>query len=762
MTPLSRPADRDMIATARRQDHLFAFRTIARHVAGASHPVSQPDPTGECMKHKEAGEGVEIAADAAALPSFDDPSLYLNRELSLVEFQRRVLEEAMEADKPLLERVSFIAIFGSNIDELFMVRVAALKQQVAARSPNLSLDGQSAAQQLKAIRETVIALTEQAYACWHQQLVPALAEEGIHIVGYDSLSEAERAVLRDYFMRMLYPVLTPQGVDAGRPFPRMSGLSVSLVAHVKDKRGDVKLARVKVPDSLPQLLPIPERESRSGKATGRAEKEVHRFVWIEEVVKANLGELFPGLAIVEAYLVRVTRDAEVAIKEIESDDLLETIEAAIWKRRFRGAVRLQVAEDLPDHMLSLLTSHLELDSDDVYRFQSPMALKRLWQLVALDRPDLKFKPMVPAVPKRLRSPVKQDIFSVIREGDVLLHHPYESFQPVVDFLHSAAFDPEVLAIKMTLYRTGRKSPIVEALFDAAEEGKQVVVLVELKARFDEESNIDWARALEAKGVHVVYGIVGLKVHCKTTLVVRREGDTMRKYVHLGTGNYNASTARIYTDLGLLTCDEAIGNDAVALFDRLTGYEGDTRYGKLLVAPTFLRTRLRELIEREIAHANRGRPARIIAKANGLDHPEMIRLFYRASQAGVKVDLLVRGICSLRPGVPGVSENITVTSIVGRFLEHSRIYWFANDGQAEVYVGSADLLPRNLDHRVEVVFPVGDPRLARRLKEEILDAQLSDTVNARQLLADGRYVLRRPQGDASPFDTQAYFVELAGG
>jgi polyphosphate kinase len=356
---------------------------------------------------------------------------------------------------------------------------------------------------------------------------------------------------------------------------------------------------------------------------------------------------------------------------------------------------------------------------------------------------------------------RQDIFSVIREGDVLLHHPYESFQPVIDFLHTAAFDPDVLAIKMTLYRTGRKSPVVEALFEAAEEGKQVVALIELKARFDEESNIDWARALEAKGVHVIYGILGMKVHSKTALVVRREGDVMRKYVHLGTGNYNAATARIYTDLGLLTCDEQIGNDAVALFDRLTGYEGDTRYRKLLVAPTYLRPRLAELIEREIEHAAAGRPARIIAKANGLDHQEMIKLFYRASQAGVRVDLLVRGICSLRPGVPGVSDTITVTSIVGRLLEHSRIYWFANDGNEQVYVGSADLMPRNLDHRVEVVFPVEDARLVRRLKDEILDAYLNDTVNARQLQTDGSYVLCRPEGDAAPFDSQARFIELTG-
>ena len=715
----------------------------------ANAPVATtPSAAADEASAATAGDGAEVSE---AAPALDDPSLYLNRELSLLEFQRRVLEEAMEADKPLLERVSFIAILGSNIDELFMVRVAALRQQVAAGSTKRSLDGASAAQQLKLIRETVIALTEQAYACWHHQLVPALAAEGIHIVDYGSLASDEKAALKHYFTRMLYPVLTPQGVDAGRPFPRISGLSVSLVALVKDSRGDVKLARVKVPDSVPQLLPVPSAKKA---AAGQ------RFIWIEEVIKANLGDLFPGLEIVEAHPIRVTRDADVAIKEIESDDLLETIEEEIWKRRFRGAVRLQVAESIPDHMVSLIASHLEIGSDDIYRFESPMALKRLWQLVGLDRPDLKFKPHAPVVPKRLRLLPKQDLFSVIREGDVLLHHPYESFQPVVDFLRTAAFDRDVLAIKMTLYRTGRKSPIIEALFDAAEEGKQVVVLVELKARFDEESNIDWAKALEAKGVHVVYGVVGYKVHCKTTLVVRREGDVMRKYVHLGTGNYNASTARVYTDLGLLTCDEAIGNDAVELFDRLTGYEGEQTYDKLLVAPRFLRPRLVDLIEREIAHAKAGQPARIIAKANGLDHPEMIQWLYQASQAGVKVELMIRGICSLRPGVPGVSENITVTSIVGRFLEHARIYWFANNGHEEAYVGSADLLPRNLDHRVEVVFPIEDPRLLRRLKDEIIDSQLKDTANVRELRPDGSYVLRRPEGDAPAFDSQAHFIEVA--
>lgn len=704
----------------------------------------------------------EMDADAVApAPALDDPSLYLNRELSLLEFQRRVIEEAMEDDKPVLERVSFIAIFGSNIDELYMVRVAALKQQVAAGSPKLSLDGRTATEQLRAIRESVIALTAQAYDCWHRRLVPALAAEGIHIVSYDSLNEDERAALGDYFMRMIHPVLTPQGVDAGRPFPHISGLSMSVVALVKDIQGDVKLARVKVPDSLPQLLPVPARKPAPARGRLSSVKPNQRFVWIEEVVKANLNELFPGLEIIEAHPVRVTRDAEVAIKEVESADLLETIEDEIWKRRFRVPVRLQVSEDLPDHMLDLLADHLRLDKEDIYRFKSPMALKRLWQIAGLDRPDLRFTPLVPAIPKRLKGAGTHDIFAVIRDGDVLLHHPYESFQPVVDFLEAAAFDPDVLAIKMTLYRAGRNSPIVKALFDAAEEGKQVIALVELKARFDEESNIDWARALEAKGVHVVYGIVGLKVHCKTALVVRREGDVMRKYVHLGTGNYNASTARLYTDLGLLTCDEEIGNDVVALFDRLTGYEGDTRYRRLLVAPRYLRPRLAELIEREIAHARHGRPARIIAKANGLDHPEIVELLYRASQAGVTVDLLIRGICSLRPGLPGVSENITVTSVVGRFLEHSRVYWFANDGNEEVYLGSADLLPRNLDHRVEVVFPVQQPGLVRRLKDEILDAYQKDTVNARRLSADGRYHRREPEGDLPAFDAQTHFIDIAG-
>lgn len=467
----------------------------------------------------------------------------------------------------------------------------------------------------------------------------------------------------------------------------------------------------------------------------------------------NLQNLFPGMEIVEAHPFRITRDAEVEIKEVESDDLLETIEEAVWQRRFRSVVRLEVYEGIPAHVLSILTENLELGPDDIYYAHGPMGLKRLWQLDALDRPRLKYKAVSPFTPPELRPNAKEDIFALIRHEDLLLHHPFESFQPVVEFLRTAARDPDVLAIKMTLYRVGRNSPVVEALLTAVQEGKQVSVLVELKARFDEESNIEWARALESEGVHVVYGLVGLKVHSKIALVVRREGETMRKYVHLGTGNYNPATARLYTDLSLFTCDEQIGNDAVTLFNRLTGYADDARFSKLLVAPIDLRPRLEALIEREIEFARRGERGHIIGKMNALDDPDMIKLFYRASQAGVQVDLLVRGICCLRPGLPGVSDNIRVISIVGRFLEHSRIYWFRNGGREEAFVGSADLMPRNLSRRIEVVFPVETPKHLRRLKDEILDTYLADNVNARRMNADGSYERIRPAENEKKVDSQ---------
>lgn len=664
----------------------------------------------------------DVAKTAALSASLDDPRLFYNRELSLLAFQQRVLREAQDAANPLLERVIFLSIFGSNIDEFFQVRVAVLKQRVSSGAEEGRVDGFTGTELLEAIQRDVARLEEAAYACLRDQLKPALAEAGISIADYGELGKEARAALNDYFQRTVFPVLTPLAFDTGRPFPHISNLSLNLGVVVRDAQGIEKFARVKIPNTLPQLVSCGPQQ----------------FVWLEQLISANLEALFPGLEIVEAHPFHVTRDAEVAIQELESDDLLETIEEAVWRRRFRAVIRLQVDRHVPEPIVKLLTEELGIDQSAVYRVDGPLYLSRLRQLYSLDRPDLKYKPFNPHTPAELQPRAKDDIFSVIRREDILLHHPFESFQPVVEFIRTAAHDPDVLAIKMTLYRVGRNSPIVQALLEGIEEGKQVSVLLELKARFDEESNIEWARALEREGVHVIYGLVGLKVHSKIALVVRREGDVMRRYVHLGTGNYNPQTARIYTDLSLFTCDEQIGADATDLFNFLTGYSAKTALRKLLVAPVSLRTGLEALIHREIELAKRKKKGHLIFKMNALEDPEMIKLLYQASQAGIRVDLLVRGLCCLRPGIPGVSENITVKSVIGRFLEHARVYYFRNGGREEVYLGSADLMPRNLNRRVEVLFPVKDTKLVSRLRDEILEVYLADSVNAYELHEDGLY------------------------
>ena len=505
---------------------------------------------------------------------------------------------------------------------------------------------------LEAIRSEVVRLTDEAYRCLREDIRPELEHAGIHLVDYADLNEEERTRLNDYFHRTVFLVLAPLAFDPGRPFPHISNLSLNLAVVVQDARGEERFARVKIPDTLPQLVPVPAPEGGDRSL---------RFVWLEQLIIANLQALFPGLEIKEAHPFHVTRDAETSIQELESDDLLETIEEAVWRRRFRDVVRLQVDTRISAHILEILTSQLELEEKDVYLIEGPLDLRRLRELYALDRPDLKYKPFLPYTPPGLQPNAKEDIFSLIRGGDILLHHPFESFQPVVEFIRRAARDPDVLAIKITLYRVGRNSPIVQALLEAVEEGKQVSVLLELKARFDEESNIEWAKALEREGVHVIYGLVGLKVHSKIALVVRREGDIMRRYVHLGTGNYNPLTARMYTDLSLFTCDEQIGADATDLFNYLTGYSAKTDFRKLLVAPVSLRRRMEGLILREIEIAKQGGKGHLIFKMNALEDPEMIKLLYRASQAGVQVDLLVRGLCCLRPGVPGVSDRIRVSA-----------------------------------------------------------------------------------------------------
>ncbi|MEO8659565.1 MAG: polyphosphate kinase 1 [Bryobacteraceae bacterium] len=674
---------------------------------------------------------------AVASVDLKSPELYVNRELSLLAFQRRVLEEAQDPSNLLLERVKFLSIVGSNLDEFFMVRVAGLQQQVEAGIAEVGPDGMNARGQLVATRREVNSLMRSAQECL-RSILPLLEEEGIRIAKYSELTGKQLAIANAYFSETVFPVLTPLAYDPGRPFPHLSNLSLNLAVAIRDAAGAEHFARIKVPDTLPQLVPLLRRVQKSEKKL-KPIKQV-TMVWLEDLISAHLAWLFPGMEILEAHPFKVTRNADIDIQELEAGDLLETMEAGVRQRRFGDVVRISVSEAMPSHILQILMSELEITRSEVYRVNGPVGFSRLRHLASLDRPDLKDAPFVPAIPPQLDPERGEaDIFSAIRQQDILFQHPYDSFQPVVDWLAKAARDPNVLAIKMTLYRVGRNSPVVKALLKAMERGKQVAVLVELKARFDEESNIEWARALEREGVHVVYGLMGLKTHCKVGMVVRREGDTIRRYVHMATGNYNAVTAHLYTDIGMFTCDEEIGADVTDLFNYLTGYSAKTEYRKLLVAPVSLRARLAALIEREIESHKKAGGGHLIFKANSLVDMQMIQLLYKASQAGVKVDLLIRGICCLRPGVAGVSENIRVVSIVGRFLEHSRIYYFRNGGEEEIYLGSADLMPRNINRRVEVLFPLGDPRLVDQVRDGILGVYLKDNVKARLMQADGRYV-----------------------
>ena len=698
--------------------------------------------------------GDSPAITAATISGLDDPKLYLNRELSLLEFFHRVLDEARDPANPLLERVKFLAILGSNLDEFFMVRVAGLKQQLAAGVVEISPDGLTPAGQLAAVRKSVTRLMLAARDCLLGELLPGLHEAGIHILDYNGLSDRQQAYVKSYFDEVVFPVLTPLAFDPGRPFPYISNLSLNLAVTLRDEDGLERFARVKVPGTLPHLVPL-KRSSGAVRKDGTVPFH-HYFVWLEHVIAANLEALFPGMQILASYPFRVIRDADMAIQELEAYDLLETMEESVRQRRFGSVVRVTVNEAMPADIRELLVENLEVERQDVYSFNGPLGMSSLMGVYNIDRHDLKDPPFIPAVPAALGERTLDDpsaVFAAIRREDILLHHPFDSFSPITDFLKAAARDPDVLAIKQTLYRVGRNSPVVEALLEAIENGKQVAVLVELKARFDEASNIGWAKRLEAEGVHVVYGLLGLKTHSKIALVVRREGEGIRRYIHMATGNYNTVTAQTYTDLGLFTCDEAICADATDLFNYLTGYSAKTDYRKLLVAPINLRARLAALIQREITHQQAGERGHLIIKLNSLVDREFIKLFYRASQAGVQVDLLVRGMCGLRPGLPGISDHIRVVSVVGRFLEHSRIFYFRNGGEEEVYLGSADLMPRNLDRRVEILFPVSLPRHVRHLRDDILGQYLADNVKARELRPDGTYARIKPASGEAVVNSQ---------
>jgi polyphosphate kinase len=705
-----------------------------------------PAPAAGVAADAAAAVARELAAETSRL----DQGLLVNRELSLLAFQWRVFEEARDPANPLLERVRFLSIVASNLDEFFMIRVAGIEQQVAAGVTERSSDGLTPMQQLAEVRREALRLTRALGACWQDELRPQLEAAGIRVLDHPQLDQRQAAYARAVFDEMVMPVLTPLAFDPGRPFPHISNLSLNLAVLVEDD-GVERFARIKVPDTLPRLVPL-GRATGGLAASGTAHRN-HAFVWLEQLVAAHVDRLFPGVAVKGVYPFHVTRDAEMELQELEAADLLAWVEHGVRERRFGSVVRLVVTPGMPGHLRELLVQNLEIETRDVHAVEGPLALSGLGALAPVERSDLKFPPVFPALPARL-SRSDEDVFAAIRRQDVLLHHPFESFAPVIEFLRAAARDPDVLAIKMTLYRVGRNSPVVEALLEANQNRKQVAVLVELKARFDEESNIGWARALEADGVHVIYGLLGLKTHSKIALVVRREGDRLARYVHLSTGNYNAATAAAYTDLGLFTADPQIGEDATQLFNYLTGYAHPKEFRRLLVAPVSLRERLVELVEREIAHARAGHGGHLVFKVNALADEGMTDALVRAAREGVRVDLLVRGICCLRPGVAGVTENVRVTSVVGRFLEHSRIFWFRNGGAEEVYLGSADLMRRNLSRRVEVLFPVTDPALVRHLRDVVLETYLADNLRARRMRADGGYDRIRPLDGAPAVDAQA--------
>ncbi len=691
----------------------------------------------------------------------DVPQLYINRELSWIQFNRRVLEEAKDKQHPLLERVKFLAIFASNLDEFMMIRVSGLRRQRARGVLEAPPDGMTPSEQLAAIRQELVPLVEDASVCWQDDILPKLNEAGIHIHRHADLAEEEKQRLRDFFERRVFPVLTPMAFDVSHPFPFISNLSLNLAVVINDPQRGVVFSRVKVPlDILPRFVRIPEEEAENGTKPERALE--YNFVFLEDLVASNLDLLYPGMEVVATYPFRVTRDADLEIEEDEASDLLTAIEEGVELRRAGVPIRLELSHTVPTWVREILTTKFKLPASQVYTPKGLIGIADLMELTAIDRPDLKDQPFLPAVPPSIND--AGSVFDAIRQHDVLLYHPYDSFAPVITFLQQAAHDPDVLAIKMTLYRVGLNSPVVEALMDARMAGKQVAVLVELKARFDEENNILWARALERAGVHVVYGLVGLKVHAKMCMVVRREKGGLVTYTHMGTGNYNAGTARVYTDLGLFSCDPEIGADVADLFNALTGYSRKTDYRRLLVSHGSVGTMRQEvidLIEGEIRRQDEHGDGYIALKMNALVDKQCIQALYRASQRGVKIDLQVRGICCLRPGIPGVSENITVTSIVGRFLEHSRIYYFRSGGNEIVLSGSADLMPRNLNRRVEVLFPIRDPRMKEAVVREILMVHLRDTEKARRLLSDGSYERVVPQPGEEPVNSQQWMLAHRG-
>ncbi len=688
--------------------------------------------------------GIELVKERVAQPV---AAMLINRDLSLLEFFRRVLDEAMDQSIPILERLKFLGIFSANLDEFFMIRVSGLKEKVG-QTVEVSPDGYSRHELLSEIKERVSEMIEEQMNCLRDDVIPELGRKGIVLTDYKALSDDERKQADTYFKTRVYPVLTPQAVDPTHPFPYISGGNINLALIVRPRLNkrvaramhnvDEFFVRIKIPAFVPRFVPVGDDD---------------RYLLIEDLTAANIGLFAPEASPESCYQFRITRDADIEIRETEAEDLLQEMEHNLKQRRFGDVARLEVSKTMPTEMVEYLTGSLEISAEDVYEIDGPLKITDAFQITDLNRPDLKDKPLSVVKPEIFNS--GESMFDIIRRQDVLLHHPYHPYSIITDFIEEAVDDPDVLAIKMCLYRIGSDSPIAPLLIRASEQGKQVTALIEIKARFDEENNIEWGKRLERAGVHVVYGLLGLKTHAKTTLIVRREGDELRRYVHLATGNYNPATSTVYTDLGLLTADEQTGEDATEVFNYLTVYSEPESFNKLLVAPINLRQRMVEMIERETENAKQGIPARIVAKFNRLADTEIVNALYDASRAGVRIDLIIRGICTLRPGIEGMSENIRVRSVVGQLLEHSRVYYFENGGHNEIYIGSSDWMPRNLDRRVEVVTPIVDEKMKWFLKEQYLAPYLRDTEKASELQPDGRY--RRPDAKGTePFNAQLAF------
>ncbi|MCH7722083.1 MAG: polyphosphate kinase 1 [Bacteroidetes bacterium] len=689
------------------------------------------------------------------LKKYNDPKNFFNRDLSWVEFNIRVLDEALNPNLPLLEKVKFVSIFSSNLDEFYMIRISGLKEQVAANILEPTIDGLTPTEQVVKIEKALKPLIIKLNNLWMKEIVPQLKKHGVELLRFAEFNSEEQSLLKEYYKDEIYPVLTPLAFDPGRPFPYISNLSLNLAILVKKPNGENHFARVKVPNILPRLLQVDDILKRE-KKTGLNGKFHAKFLWLEDLIKENLDMLFPGMEVIEAHRFRITRDTDIELQEDEADDLLHVIEENIRQRRFGSVVRMEIASRMPEFMLEILMENLRISREDVHVAEGQIGLSDVMTLYNLPLHQLKEKPHYPKMPKIFEE--EEDIFTTIKQRDILLHHPYHSFTPVIDFIKQAASDPDVLAIKQTLYRVGSDSPIVKCLIEAAERGKQVAVLVELKARFDEENNIFWARELEKVGVHVVYGLVGLKTHAKITLVVRKEFEGVKRYVHLATGNYNAGTAKLYTDLGLFTCDKDICADVSDIFNYLTGYSKQKDYRKLIMAPVNMRNKMIDMINKEIENVKAGGEGKIIWKLNSLVDSTIISALYEASINGVKIDLIVRGICCLVPNVPGLSENIKVTSIVGRFLEHSRLFYFYDNGKEKFYLSSADMMPRNLDKRVEISFPIEDKKLKNELMRTLIRIALKDNTKSRLLLPDMSYELLKSQNGVKKTNSQEWLIK----